>query len=404
MGQLVNMKKILIVSYSMEIGGIERSLINLLENLDYEKYEVDLLLYKQEGELFKYIDRRVNILSLIAELDTFGKPLKELLKDKKYRKFAFRRIEARLKTEIAYKLGKIKKEKGYYQSQIAEGKINRYIPELEKEYDLAISYCWPHYFVGEKVRARKKIAWIHTDYSTIEIDNKEDERMWNLYDNIISISDSVSEAFTKVYPELKSKLLIIENITSPKFIMDQSIQKDHGEMEKTNFNIVSVGRICHQKGFDNAVKAMKILKDKGFGQFKWYIVGFGPDMEDLKSQIVQEKLENSFILLGKKENPYTYMKNCNLYVQPSRYEGKAVTVKEAQILSRPVLITNYPTAPSQVEHMVDGYITENSVLGIAEGIEKLYKDSKLRSTLQENCSNKNHLNIHELKKLYSFME
>ena len=98
------------------------------------------------------------------------------------------------------------------------------------------------------------------------------------------------------------------------------------------------------------------------------------------------------------------MKACDLYVQPSRYEGKAVTVTEAQILGKPVMITNYKTAKSQLEDGVDGYIAELSIEGIADGIEKLYNDTELRKQLEENCKNKDYTNKSELEKLYKIID
>ena len=146
------------------------------------------------------------------------------------------------------------------------------------------------------------------------------------------------------------------------------------------------------------------MKDKGYNDIAWYVVGYGGDEEMIKGLIKELKLEDSFILLGKQTNPYPYMKAADLYVQPSRYEGKAVTVGEAQILSKPVMITNYTTAKSQLRDGVDGYITELSVEGIADGIEKLYKDSALRKAVNNNCKQTDYSNSNELDKLYAIIE
>ena len=170
------------------------------------------------------------------------------------------------------------------------------------------------------------------------------------------------------------------------------------------FKVVTVARLSHAKGIDNAVKALKILKDKGYTDIAWYVVGYGGDEAMIKDLIKELKLEDSFILLGKQTNPYPYMKAADLYVQPSRYEGKAVTVGEAQILTKPVMITNYTTATSQVRDGFDGYITELSVEGIADGIEKLYKDCPLIKHLVSNCVNTNYSNNAELQKLYDLFQ
>ena len=119
--------------------------------------------------------------------------------------------------------------------------------------------------------------------------------------------------------------------------------------------------------------------------------------------IKENQLEDSFILLGKKINPYPYIKVCDLYVQPSRYEGKAVTVSEAKVLGKPILLTNYDTAHSQLEHNVDGYITDLSIDGIVMGIEKLYLDEKLRFKLADNCNKVTYGNANELEKIYDLI-
>ena len=179
---------------------------------------------------------------------------------------------------------------------------------------------------------------------------------------------------------------------------------DDFKKEKGLFKLLSVGRFDEAKGFDNAIKALRILHDRGYKNIKWYVIGYGRDEELLKNLIKENNLEDSFILLGKKVNPYPYMKECDLYVQPSRYEGKAVTVTEAQILGKAVMITNYTTAKSQLKNGQDGYITDLSIEGIADGIEKLYKDEKLRKRLEENCKNNDYINKSELDKLYKIIE
>ena len=259
-----------------------------------------------------------------------------------------------------------------------------------------------HYFVSEKVKAKRKIAWIHTDYSTIATDIDMDLKMWNKFDYIMAVSEECKNAFLKKYSSLKGKVKVMENITSPEFIRKMAEEDiEENIKEDDSFKLVSVARFSHAKGIDNAVKALKLLHDRGLTDIKWYVVGYGGDEEIIRKLIKENNLEESFILLGKKINPYPYMKACDLYVQPSRYEGKAVTVGEAQILGRPVIITNYTTAKSQVRENIDGYICELSIEGIANGIEKLYKDKNLRTQLSDNCKKTNYSNSNELNNLYS---
>ena len=226
--------------------------------------------------------------------------------------------------------------------------------------------------------------------------------MWNKFDYIMAVSEECKNAFVKKYPSLKEKVKVMENITSPNFIRKMAEEDIEENIKKYNsFKLVSVARLSHAKGIDIAVKALKLLHDRGLTNIKWYVVGYGGDEEMIRKIIRENNLEDSFILLGKKINPYPYMKAGDIYVQPSRYEGKAVTVGEAQILGKPVIITNYTTAKSQVRENVDGYICELSVEGIANGIEKLYRDKNLRTKLSDNCKKTNYSNSNELNNLYS---
>lgn len=396
------MKEILITSFDMSIGGVERSLINMLDSLDYDKYSIDLKLYRNEGDLFSLINPNVNILKETKACKTFGTPLSEIIKNGEYG-LASARILAKIISLTISKLKNIK-EIGYYQGQLANHLSKRYIEYIDKEYDVAISYVWTHDLVAYKVKAKTKIAWIHTDYSTIYINRKLDLKVWSKFDYIVSISKECTDAFLKIYPTLKDRIILVENIRNPKFIEFMSKQDIEDMPNDNNIKLLTVGRLCHQKAIDNAIKAMKILKDKGIYNIKWYVIGYGPDEEMLKNLIKENNLEDSFILLGKKSNPYPYMKKCDIYIQPSRYEGKAVTVLEAQMLGKPVLITNYPTAKSQLRHNIDGYITDLSIDGIVSGIEKLISDEDFRNILEKNTREFDYSNIEEIEKLYKIIE
>jgi glycosyltransferase involved in cell wall biosynthesis len=393
------MKNILISSFDMEVGGVERSLINLLENFNYKEYKIDLMLYRHKGDFMDLLPQKHTLLDEIAEYTTFRKSILEVIKDKQYL-MALSRILSKYKTYIVSRIKGLK-DTGYYQMQLMWKISLPFLPKLEEEYDIAISYLWPHYFVADKVKANIKVAWIHTDYSTIYTDILLDLKMWNKFKYIISISQDCTKAFLEKYPELENKIILMENITSPNFIRKMSLASIEEYIENDKkFKIVSVGRIDYQKGFDNAVKALKLLKDRDINDITWYVIGYGGDENTIRKLVCENNLEDNFKLIGKRINPYPYIKACDLYVQPSRYEGKAVTITEAQILGKPILITKYPTANSQIKDGYDGIITELSVEGIANGIEMLYNNPQLRGKLANNCLNTDFSNSYELNKLY----
>ncbi|MBT2699452.1 glycosyltransferase [Bacillus sp. ISL-40] len=395
-------KNILISVYNMEIGGIERSLINMLESFDYEKYNVDLLIFHHVGDFMKLIPKSVNILPEVEKFTVFRKPVIQCLKEGHY-SLALMRIIAKYIAEIKSKTWKLTEGAGYIQMQLSLKYSTYFIPRIEKEYDVAISYAWPHDIIANKVNAQKKIAWIHTDYSKLEIDNRLDLNVWNKFDAIASVSDACATSFLATYPSLKEKVKVIENLTSPTFIKKMAEEIKIFNNCNQTFNIVSVGRLSYVKGFDLAISALRVLHDKGLTNIKWYVIGYGGFETDLKELITKNNLEDSFILLGKQTNPYPYIKDCDLYVQPSRYEGKAVTVSEAKILGKPILITSYPTASSQIENGVEGIICDLSVDGIVNGIEGFHQSEELRNSFIRNIIEIDYSNNYELEKLYKIV-
>jgi len=392
------MKRILIASFDMEVGGVERSLISLLNNFDYEHHEIDLMLYRHTGDFLNLIPPQTNVLEESKAYKTFRMSIREIVQSGNIR-IGFARLLAKYRASLIQS-----PEIGYRQMQFMWKYTMPFLPKHTKTYDVAISYLWPHYFVAEKVRATTKIAWIHTDFSTVDIDVKMDLRIWKAYDSIIAVSEECKNAFIRKFPSLEAKVEVVENITSPDIVTALSeAEGEHAMAKEKRFKIVTVARLSHAKGIDRAIKALALLKKQGYENIAWFVVGYGGDEAELQDLIVENNLEESFFLLGKRTNPYPIMKAADLYVQPSRYEGKAVTVGEAQILAKPVLITNYPTAQSQVRDRFDGVICEQSIEGIAQGIADLYNDPQWRTELIRNCEQTDYQNSHELEKLYKLI-
>lgn len=398
------MKRILIVSHAMELGGAERSLIGLLNVLDPKRYEIDLFLLRHEGELLEYIPEYVHVLPKVAAYTVLARPMKDTL-----REGHFWLTGVRLYAKI--KAARYNKKHQYKDSAVAleysHKYIKRYMPKINPtvEYDLAISFLTPHYFVAEKVRAKKKIAWIHTDYKKVQINIPSETVMWGKYDYIASISEEVSKSFLEVCPSLRSKLILIENILPERLIKRQAMELDVTKkmpVIEDGFRLLSIGRYCTAKNFDNVPAICSCLLKKGF-KVKWYIIGFGGDEELIRQKIAAAKMEEYVILLGKKENPYPYIKACDLYVQPSRYEGKSVTVREAQMFAKPVVITAYPTSGSQLEDGVDGVVVPMDNEGCADGIAKLLDDPKKMQSLSEACRRRDYSNQKKVEKLYELL-
>jgi glycosyltransferase involved in cell wall biosynthesis len=229
--------------------------------------------------------------------------------------------------------------------------------------------------------------------------------MWTQYDYIAAISESATDSFLQQFPSLSNKIVMIENILSPDFVRKQAdLQDVSKEMskEQNTVTLCSVGRFSPQKNFDNVPFICKKLLEKGVN-VKWYLIGYGGDEDLIRSKIDEAGMQKYVIILGKKENPYPYMKACDIYVQPSRYEGKAVTVREAQILCKPVVITRFATSGSQLHEGVDGIIVPMNNEGCAKGIQSLIMDKKLQEQLIANCRNHDYGNAHEVEKIYNLV-
>ena len=396
-------KKILITSFDLAIGGVERSLIGLLNQIDYTKYDVDLLLFKHEGDFLSYIPEGPILLPEEPSYTTFRKSIYQILKDGFY-PIAISRVIAKYSGMLHGKAKKVE-EPGYLSIQYGWELTTRHLPKLNKEYDVAIGFLWPHHFIGYKVKAKKKIGWIHTDYSNIYVNKKIEKKMWGKIDEIVVVSEECSQTFLDNFPDFKEKTTVIENILSPDFVREQARVEIPKEITKQPGKtiLVTVGRLTHAKGLDEAVRACKELLMEGI-DIEWYVIGYGPLENELRNLIKELGLDKHFILLGKKTNPYPYIEACDIYVQPSRYEGKAVTIREAQVLGKPVVITNFPTAKSQAVSGVDALITECGKDGIVRGLRKIIKNEELQKTLISNVLSRDYGNENEINKIYRLFE
>lgn len=396
-------KRILIVSHALELGGAERSLIGLLDAIDPQQCDVDLFLLHHKGELMQAIPEYVHLLSEIPAYTVLARPMPVTLKEGH-----ILLTGARLAGKLA--AGHYAKRYGHLDSAVGLEYSHKFtcpfMPKVQPdvEYDLAISFLTPHYFAAQKVQAKKKIAWIHTDYSKIQVNIPSETAMWGAYDHIASISHDVTEGFLTVFPSLHEKIVQIENILPENLIRAQSAAFPPTEMPQDgSVRLLSVGRYCTAKNFDNVPDICAKLLHLGLN-ITWYIIGFGSDEALIRQKIVEAHMEHHVILLGKKENPYPYIKACDLYVQPSRYEGKCVTVREAQMLGKPVIITRYATSASQLEDGVDGVIVPMDNEGCAEGIAALLRNPEKMRQLSENYTARDYSNAQEVKKLYKLME
>ena len=366
---------------AMHLGGAERSLIGLLESFDYSKVDVDLFLNRHEGELLGDIPEQVNLIPENSKYVSLTDPIKNTMF-----KGHFLIALARLFAKFLVKL-KFPKNSSLGGSTTYSHKYTKWLmPKIQKDicYDFAISYLTPHYFVEEKVNAKQKYAWIHQDYGKGVFDQKSNLLMWQPYNKIVSISDDVTIGFAHCFPELKEKIITLKNFLPIDLIKRSAEEETSLPYKKDAINILSIGRFCWEKNFESIPEICYEIRQKGIDCY-WYIIGFGALEERIKQAIIDRDMEDFVFIIGKTDNPYPYIKNCSVYVQPSLSEGKAVTVTEAQVLGKPVVITEYPTSHSQVNDGVDGLIAPIEPRKCAELIAELVKNDKMLKELEKNC-------------------
>lgn len=393
-------KDILFIIPSLCAGGGEKSLINLLEQIDYKRYNVDLFVLNKEGLFLDFVPREVNIIENSIDLEIFKLPLhKSIIKflSKGKLQLAINRIMFFIKNKEKISISK--------REQYAWKYIREAIGSLDKNYDVAIGYLekTSNYICVDCVQADKKIGWIHTDYNKLEVDKGFDERYLSKLDYIVTVSEECGEVLKKEFNNIEKRVKVIKNIVSPITIKKMSLENIDIPRNDKEKILVSVGRLSHEKGFDIAVKACKILKDSGM-KIKWILVGEGTERSLLEKLINENNLKDEFLLIGASSNPYKYLSKADIYVQPSRFEGKSIAMDEAKVLNKPIVATNFSTVKDQITDKVDGIITDMNEVDLAAGITKLINDSILRISIESNLKKLILGTESEIYKLYQLID
>lgn len=375
------MKKIVFVIESLHLGGAEKTLITLLQNLDYSQYKVDLITFK-EGGIFREL--------IPLEVNSFVLNFPELSLWDRLRFFV-----------------KKKTVKEYHTAQLFWPIIKRYFELLPNKYDIAIAYNqgFSTYFTSEFIQADRKFAWLNTNYKLANYDIQFDFKFYKKFDKIVCVSNEVQLIFDEILTNhnLKLETITIKDIVEKEEIVTKSNESVEENFNKTYTNIVSVGRLAKPKAFDVAIKCCHILINKGY-KINWYIIGEGQERSMLEQKINKLKLTDSFFLLGAKKNPYPYVRTCDIFVQTSIFEGLGTTLIEASFLNKPIVTTNFPSAYSILTHEETGLICEMNANAVAKQIERLLIDQKLKqklvSNLQSQESNEKKTTTNQINKLF----
>lgn len=387
------MKKILFVIPTLRDGGAERSLVNLLTELPEDKYEIDLLLLKKQGTFLSQVPSYVNILEQPPILKKLYGPVRKAgiyMPVKVFGNLLARIVKSGMGNQKAFMWE-------YFYKPVIDG--------LDKEYDVAVGYLGGEstYYIVDKVKAKKKIHWVHNDYRTSGMPKKYDLKLFPKVDAVVTISEECLAILKEEFPQFQDKFYCIENITSSAVIKARANEFIPEEYKGLENILLSVGRLSEQKGFDMAISAAGKLKRMGL-KFKWFIIGSGPLKDRLNDQIEKESVKDCVELLGTKSNPYPYIKNCDIFVQPSRYEGKSVVIDEAKILAKPIIATAYPTVKDQIQSDNEGIIVELNVDGIVHGVCALCSDTVKKQHIVAYLEKQDYGNQSEVKKYINLIE
>ena len=350
-------KKILFVINTMGYGGAERAMLDLFDVLDPETYEISLFVLTGQGELVHELPEQVRLLNRnyndVSVLTGEGRKLlmKSVLQAGIGKALLVRRASYLLKNFLHMrKRGEILPDKLCWRL-LADG-----APRSRKEYDLAVAYLegGATYYVAEHVKAKKKAAFVHIDYGKAGYGRELDLDCYRKFDRIFTVSDEVKDHFLEVYPEYEQNVSVFHNLVNQKRIRKMAEQGKGFEDVFQGYRILTVGRLTSQKRYDIAIQALALLKGKCSVPVRWYVLGEGELRESLKQQIQDAGLEEDFILLGVKENPFPYYKSCDFYVHATGFEGKSIAIQEAQTLGKPVLATDCSGNREQIHSGIDG--------------------------------------------------
>ena len=356
------MSKIVFVIESLQLGGAEKSLINLLQNFNYKAHDVDLILFQSQSFLLNQVPKEVRIIQ---------KQLPRLS------------IFSRVQFYVARKLNKNK----FHTAQLFWTFIKNKLLENNVEYDVAIAYNqgFSTYYVSSFISARKKVAWLNTDYKKAGYNIDFDYPFYKQFNNIIAVSPSAKKSLELELKRIFQKvdIQIIKDIVDKEHIL--ILAKDIQEVPFVNgkINIVTVARLVKLKGLDLAIASCKRLVDKKY-DINWYILGDGLERKKLETLIKKNGLRNFFFLLGSVENPYPYIANCDIYVQTSLFEGMGLSLIEASYLNKPIVSTNFESIAYTLENDQTGLIANMNDMSIFSNIERLILDQNLRQEFTRN--------------------
>ena len=394
--EFMDKKKVLIVYPEMMVGGSTTSLLAFLNCIDKGKYEVDLQLYKNKGPLMNEMPNGVNLLpEAFMHRGMVGSIVK---------KIKFILTGAFFKARIENKrIGK----PGFSGQVMADFQAKYLSRKVSKHYDYAIGFLegWADRYIAYKVKANKKIGWMHNTFANIAAVPTLEIDWMKKVDKIIFVADNCTEDFCKAMPEFAEKAETVYNITDSVLLRkraeeDFSNDADYMRFKEADcFKIITVCRMSiYHKGLDRAIWCAKKLKDSG-RKFLWLIVGDGSDFGKVKSLIEENGVSEQVVMIGNRLNPLPFIKLADAFCMLSRYEGKPMVITESMILGTPPIVTEYLSAHEQIKTGVDGFVVENADYSVVDVLSKCIDNRELLLNMRENLLSNEYGNSEYMKEI-----
>lgn len=399
------MKKILFVINTLGRGGAENALIQLIKKLDKNEYDISLYVILGQGELIEKVPENVHVLNenfdASSVLSHEGK--------KKLKKHIF---------GILFKNASVFKNLFYIVSNafkmIFKGRVlldkllwktlSDASPVFDEKFDLAVSFLEgaSAYYVRNYVNADKKAAFIHVNYIEAGYNRKLDKDVYTDFDKIFTVSEDVKESFLNVYPECEENTSVFENIIDKEYVLNKAEEEGGFEDDFDGKRILTIARLTTQKAIDVSVESMKKIAESG-ENVRWYILGDGELRDKIKSLIEKNNLKDKFILLGVKDNPFTYLKQCDIYVHATKFEGKSMAIREAQILGKPIIVSDCNSNIELVKENEDALVSKLDPSDLSEKIKTLLHDKTLCEKIGQNAAKKFVESDESIKELLSLI-
>ena len=366
--------KVLFVINRLNLGGVEKSLLSLINAMPEESYDITIGTINKEGQLLPYVPERVKVV----EIPELHNGIKNVSK----RFIAIKKCLMKGDIKNAFMIPWLsivstitRTNYPLYRRYMRPGAYS-----LE-EFDIAVMYQGPNehleYYVSHVVKARKKMAWIHFDVDYFFMRKKSVKRSYANFERVLIVSNQAKANFDRRFPMFAHKSEVFLNLINKEETIrlggEPGIFKKHND----KINIATLGRISWEKGQDKAIYAAKVLKNKGV-KFHWWFIGEGNQSDLYKEKAAAEGVDDCITFTGNAINPYPYLAGCDVYVQPSRFEGYCIAIGEAKIFGCPIVASNFMGAHEQLDTVPNSIILpDTEPETIADAILKASKMPKI---------------------------